>query len=153
MLEHFKDLFNPKQNSSGNEEYSNQQKLQIAACALLLEIANADEKLDAEEEKRIKEIMKNKFNLSDNDVENVISKSEEEIINSVSIYEFTDVLNKILNNDDKYLLLKYLWHIAYADGNLDTYEDYYIKKISNNLHLYNKDRIAAKLEVKTELGI
>ena len=152
MLNYLKDLFSTESVKKDNRETSNH-KLEVAACALLIEIATADDNFSDTEMDRVTEIMKNKFGLSEEEVHNIISLSKEELNNSVSIYEFTDILNKQLNSDEKYLVLKNLWHIAYADGNLDSYEDHYIKKISNNLHLYNKDRIAAKLEVKKELGL
>ncbi len=152
MINFLKELFLDKTNNE-NKKVSNKHKLNIAACALLIEIATADDNFSNEEKTRITEIMKNKFQLSEGEVNNIISLSKEEIKSSVSIYEFTDILNKQLNNDEKYSILKSLWHIAYADGNLDSYEEHYIKTISNNLHLYNKDRIAAKLEVKKELGL
>lgn len=153
MLSYLKDLFIDNNDSTEVKKKSSEHKLQIAACALLIEIANADDDFSDEEKNRIVEIMTNKFDLSEEEVNNLISKSEEEIEQSVSIYEFTDVLNKSINNDEKYILIKYLWQIAYADGNLDNYEDHFIKKISNNLHMHRKVRIAAKLEVKEELGL
>jgi len=153
MLNYLKELFSNPNNNESVESESNQHKLQVAACALLIEIAAADDEFAEEEKNKIIAVMKNIFDLTNEEVDNFITKSEEEIINSVSLYEFTDVLNKQLNSDEKYFIIKNLWHIAYADGNLDTFEDHYIKKISNNLHLYHKDRIAAKLEVKEELGL
>lgn len=153
MLNYLKELFTQTALDTESDNNKSQHKLQIAACALLLEIATADDDFSDDEKNRISDLMKNKFELTDTEVNNLISKSEEEIQNSVSIYEFTDVLNKSLNNEEKYRIIKYLWHIAYADGNLDSYEEFYIKKISNNLHLHHKDRIAAKLEVKKELEL
>jgi uncharacterized tellurite resistance protein B-like protein len=150
MLDYLKDLFTIK---TEEETDKNTNKLEIAACALLMEIANADEEFSEDERSKIVELMKKTFNLSENEVLNIISKSEEEIKKSVSLYEFTDILNTNLNSDEKYAILKHLWRIAYADGNLDAYEDHYIKQISNNLHIYNHERIAAKLEVKEELGL
>lgn len=153
MLKHLSDLFTKKNDNSAERNVSHKHKLQIAACALLLEIASADDIFSEKEKEKTTELMKNKFGLTDSEVNNLISSSEEEIKESVSIYEFTDVLNKNLNNDEKYNIIKYLWHIAFADGNVDSYENYYIKKISNNLHMHHKDRIAAKFEVKEELGL
>lgn len=150
MLDFLKDLFTNKTEEKTNK---NTNKLEIAACALLMEIANADEEFGEDERTKIVELMKKTFNLSEDEVLNIISKSEEEIKRSVSLYEFTDILNTNLNSDEKYAILKHLWRIAYADGNLDAYEDHYIKQISNNLHIYNHERIAAKLEVKEELGL
>jgi len=153
MLNYLNDLFTKKNEVSEEQKFPNKHKLQVAACALLLEIAIADDNFNNVEKEKITELMKNKFGLSELEVNNLISYSEGEIKESVSIYEFTDILNKNLNNDEKYNIIKYLWHIAYADGNVDSYENFYIKKISNNLHMHHKDRIAAKFEVKEELGL
>lgn len=153
MLNLLKNLF---EKNNGAETGSNtlaEHKLLIAACALLLEIASADDNFSDDEKSKITEIMKNKFELSDDEVQQIIISSESAMENSVSLYEFTDILNKQLNTDEKYEILKYLWQIAYADGNLDTYEDHFIKKISSNLHMSHKDKIAAKLEVKKEYGL
>lgn len=152
MLKHLKELFIPTDFRSKSDENTNDHKLQIAACALLIEIATADDNLTKEEKDKIKILMKNTFNLTDEEVISLISESEVQIKNSISLYEFTDVLNNNLNKEEKYKIIKYLWHIAYADGNLDSYEDHYIKTITNNLHLHHKDRIAAKMEVKEKLN-
>jgi uncharacterized tellurite resistance protein B-like protein len=153
MLRQLKELFIPTDFRTQSDENTNEHKLQIAACALLIEIATADDNLSKEERDKIKSLMKKTFNLTDEEVIRLITESEEQIENSISLYEFTDVLNNNLNNDEKYKIIKYLWHIAYADGNLDSYEDHYIKTISNNLHFHHKDRIAAKMEVKEKLGL
>lgn len=153
MLNFFKELFNDTLNIMEPSQDKSDHKLKVAACALLLEIAGADDNFESAERNKIIDIMIDKFNLNKNEVNNIINESESTIDKSVSLYEFTDILNKQLTNNQKYEILKNLWHIAFADGNLDTYEDHYIKRISNNLHMYNKDRIAAKMEVKSELGL
>lgn len=151
MFNYFKELFN--NNVSDEKEISNSHKLEIAACALLIQIANADDNFSDTEEAKLYEVMKKRFSLTEDEVSKIISQSEKEIEKSISIYEFTDILNKNLSSAEKYSIVKNLWHIAYADGNIDTYEDHFIKTITNNLHIYNKDRIAAKLEVKEGLGL
>jgi len=153
MLNFLKNLFEKNNGAEPGSKTSAEHKLLIAACALLLEIASADDNYSDDEKSKITEIMKNKFELSDDQVQQIFISSEGAMENSVSLYEFTDILNKQLNTDEKYEILKYLWQIAYADGNLDTYEDHFIKKISSNLHMSHKDKIAAKLEVKKEYGL
>lgn len=152
MLNFLSDLFNTKC-ENGNSSSKNEHKLKIAACSLLLEIATADDNFAKVEKEKITEIMKDKFSLTDEEVQNLISISKEKIKKSVSVYEFTNILNKQLNQDEKYSIVKYLWEIAFADGNVDSYEEFYIKRISNNLHINNKDRVAAKLEVKENLKL
>ena len=153
MLNYFKDLFLQTEEEEQKSINDKQHKLEVAACALLVEIAKADDEFSEDEKKKVSKIIKDKFHLSESEVANIIEVSEESVNNSISLYEFTDVLNQHLNNDEKYQIVKNLWQIAYEDGNVDKYEDHYIKTISNNLHLSNKDRIAAKQEVKEKLGI
>ncbi|MBK8945822.1 MAG: TerB family tellurite resistance protein [Ignavibacteriae bacterium] len=151
MLEFILNALNTSKINS--DETSKKHALKVAACALFLEVANIDDNISESEEKKIINIMRNNFKLSDDEIALLISKSKEEVKKSVSIYEFTEIVNKNFDSNEKYNLIKNLWQIAFADGNLDMYEEHYIKKICNNLFLTHKDRIAAKLEVKTELGL
>ncbi len=151
MLNFFKELFADKSKRQNAEEENN--SLQIASCALLLELANSDDDFSDEEKTRVIELMKTNFNLTDEEVDKLLELSQKQIEKSVSSYEFTEIINKQLNEDEKYQIIKNLWQLAYVDGKLDKYEDYYIRKISNNLHISNKERIAAKLEVKKEMNL
>ncbi|MFZ1292555.1 MAG: TerB family tellurite resistance protein [Melioribacteraceae bacterium] len=150
MFEFILDTFKKQNNTDTN---SKNHAIQISACALFLEIAHIDDNLTIDEEQKIINIMKNEFSLSEEEINSLISKSKEEIKKSVSVYEFTEIVNKHFDSNEKFNLIKNLWHIAFVDGNIDQYEEHYIKKICSNLHLSHKDRIAAKLEVKKEMGL
>ncbi|MEE9430012.1 MAG: TerB family tellurite resistance protein [Melioribacteraceae bacterium] len=152
MLKYFKDLFLKEESANVDSENRNH-LLQIASCALFLELANSDDEFTTDEKSNIIELMEKQFNMSPSSVENLIEQAEEKIVNSVSIYEFTEIVNEQLNNDEKYEIIKNLWRLAYVDDKLDKYEDYFIKKISNNLNMSNQDRISAKLEVKDEMKL
>ena len=67
---------------------------------------------------------------------------------SVSFFEFTSLINDSCSRKEKYDLLVILWKVAYADGQLDKYEEYYIRKIKDLLYLSQSDFIKAKLEAK-----
>jgi len=41
-----------------------------------------------------------------------------------------------------------MWKIAYADGNLDKYEEHLIRKTSDLIHISHSDYIKIKLEVR-----
>jgi len=40
-----------------------------------------------------------------------------------------------------------LWAVAYADDELDRYEEYYMRKIADLLHVSHSDYIKTKLRV------
>ncbi len=128
-------------------------KLQIATCALFLELAHADEEFSLEEEEKIIQIMKETFELNEKYVLDLIELSKEHVNKSVSVYEFTDIVNKNFSFNEKFELVKNLWRLIYADENLSSHEEYFVRKVSGNLHLHHQELIGAKLEVKREMGL
>ena len=155
MLGFLKEIFNDTEYeesySEPGSDSTDDLKVQIATCALFLEIANSDDEFTDEEKQKIFSIMKKTFNLTGDHVKELIELSEEQVKRSVSLYEFTNIINEKFSEQRKYEVLKNLWRLIYVDKKLHAYEDYFIRKISANFHLTHKDLIAAKLEVKAEL--
>ncbi len=127
--------------------------LKIATCVLLQEIAYSDGLISKGEEKKILSAVKTTFDLSTEETMNIINLSKEKRKESVSLYEFTKVVNTEFSKDEKFNLLLNLWRIIYADKTLDKYEDNLIKKIGALINVEHKDIISAKLTVKNELSL
>ena len=96
--------------------------------------------------------MKNDFDLDDECVNELLELSEQKVKDSISVYEFSSVINESFTQQEKFELMKNLWRIIYEDGKLDSHEDRLIKIIGSTLNLEHKDVIGAKLFVKQELG-
>ena len=135
MLGFLKDLFGEEENFQSNniddENISEDKKVEIATCALFLEIANSDDEFSDDEKSAVFSFMKKIFNLSDEYVEELIKLSEEQVKNSVSLYEFTEIINSRFSEDQKYEVVKNLWRLIFIDNELNAHEDYFIRKISN----------------------
>lgn len=127
-------------------------KYHVATAALLIEIAKADGDFSAEERKRIIDLMKKDFDLDDDLVADLLDLSEQKVKDSISVYEFSKIINESFTRQEKLELLKNLWRIVYVDGRLDSHEDQLIKIIGSTLNLEHKDIISAKLFVKQEMG-
>ncbi len=151
MLSFIKEIFQPSSHSGSENLFNEQQRIQIAAATLFIEIARADSSFSGDEYKKINDLIKNMFSLSNEQVHELMELAEDWISRSVSMYEFTDIINKHFSSDDKYELVKNLWKIVYADNILDKYEEHLVRVISNNLKLSHRDMIAAKLEVKNSI--
>jgi uncharacterized tellurite resistance protein B-like protein len=150
MLSFVKEMFQSGNFTYNERIFSDEQKTQIAATTLFIEIAKADSDFSTGEHDKIIEILKKYFSLNSEQVEELIALANEWIKGSVSLYEFTDIINKHFTQDEKYELVKNLWGIVYVDNVLDKYEEHLIRIISNNLNLSHRDMIAAKLEAKQE---
>ena len=152
MFEYFKkivanDTIDPKEKRTGDK------KLQVATCALFFEMAKADDVFTDEEKSIIRNIMKDKFYLNDDEIDELFLQAEESIKKSVSIYEFATLIDKGFSREEKFELMKNLWRIIYTDDVLDKYEDNLIKRIGDILKLEHKDVIDAKLIIKQELNL
>jgi uncharacterized tellurite resistance protein B-like protein len=150
MLGFIKSLITNDNLSEQPSEFDRDTQLKIATCALMLEVANSDDEFVVEEKSFITKTMKEEFNLDDKLVSELLSISKEKVKQSVSLYEFTDIINKNYSKDEKLTILDNLWKLVYADGTLDKYEEYFIRTISKNLHLNHTDMIASKLEIQSQ---
>ncbi len=148
MIRYLKEIF--KLPGETTESLGVDKKVQIATCALLIEMANADDNFTEEERKKIISAMQKTFDLSREYVDELIELSEERVKKSIDIYGFATTINENFSKDEKFELLKNLWRLIYTDETLDMNEDHLIKKIGNTLNMEHSDVIGAKLLVKEE---
>ena len=79
--------------------------------------------------------------------------AEQGIKESVSLYEFTGVINNYFSQEQKFELIENLWRLIYKDEKLSAYEDHLIKRIGTTMNIEHKQIINAKLWVKQQLGL
>ena len=118
--------------------------LPLAVAALLFEISKADHDVHEEERKAMVAAVRSACALGEEAIASLLETADDAVEEAVSLYDFTSVINEHLDRDKKYELLMLLWRVAYADGRLDRYEEYYIRKITDLLHLSHRDFIRAK---------
>jgi uncharacterized tellurite resistance protein B-like protein len=155
MFEYIRKVLSSESNSIEIETSFSQKaskKYQVATAALLIEIAKADGDFSDNEKNRIIELMQNDFELDDECVNELFELSKQKVNDSISVYEFSSVINESFTQQEKFELIKNLWRIIYEDGKLDIHEDRLIKIIGSTLNLEHKNVIDAKLFVKQELG-
>ena len=145
ILEALKNLF---EDESTLSETAEDEGLGIAAGVLMLEIARADDEIDDLEKEVVIEGVKNILHKTNHEINEIFEKVIAVVEESVSIFEFTSLINDSCSRKEKYDLLVILWKVAYADGQLDKYEEYYIRKIKDLLYLSQSDFIKAKFEAK-----
>ena len=101
MLGFIHNLISNSNNTNQSSEVSRETQLKIATCALMLEVANSDDDFSVEEKLFITQTMKNEFNLDDKLVSELLNLAEEKVKESVSLYEFTEIINKKYSKNEK----------------------------------------------------
>jgi len=136
-----------------SQSYNKHTKVAVATCALFIELAKSDGEFSSDERELIISEMKSLFNVEKKYIDDLILLAEEKIKDSVSIYEFTSVINSTFTQEEKIELLENLWKLIYRDEKLSAYEDHMIKRIGATMNIEHKQIINSKLWVKQQLGL
>lgn len=116
------------------------------SLVLMTEISLADGKLSDEERQHLLHELEHEYDIKDEQAESAIKKAVKTVKEAASLYEFTAQL-KALAYEKRVELLESLWVVAYADGELDPYEESMLRKLADLLYIGHADYIRTKLNV------
>jgi uncharacterized tellurite resistance protein B-like protein len=125
--------------------------IQHAAAALMVEVMVADHDWDDMEVDKIHELLIGNLNLTQAEAQEILGEAANKQQSANDLYQFTSVVNEHYDNDQKFELLKQLWIVAYADAQVDRYEEHMIRKLSDLLHLPHSQFIRAKILARDEM--
>ncbi len=135
--------------SSGREgEHHPPDAVAIAACALLLEIAHADDVFTDEERQRILRAVREDLGVPAGDVDEVVRLAEEERRESVDLYQFTRLLAEKFSREQRLRLIEVIWGIVYSDGQLTAAENQLARRIAELLGFQHPEVQAVREKVK-----
>lgn len=118
---------------------------ELAAATLLVEVVTADDHWDERELASMQAALQNQLQLEPAALEALMEEAKAHQAHTNDLYELTRCLNEAFDDEQKYQLVENLWRVAWADGDLDRYEDHTIRKIAELLYVRHSDFIKAKL--------
>lgn len=127
------------------------QRIQVATAALLLEMAHADEEFHEMEGVLVRDLLQQKFDLEPEDMAELMQLAQQERTQSLDIFQFAREINVNFSREEKFEVMEVLWRIIYADGVLDKYEDYLVRKLATLLRLSHREMIQAKVKILDEI--
>ncbi|MEH6582532.1 MAG: TerB family tellurite resistance protein [Halioglobus sp.] len=145
MLKALKALFELPQAESEN---SREHRMQVAAAALLIETARADFTQDGQEEAALEVLLSGALELPAIEVHDLIALANQQVDEATSLYEFTREINDHYSADNKLRLIEAMWKVAYADGQLDKYEEHLIRQVAELTYVPHQDYIRCKLAAR-----
>ena len=120
---------------------------QLAAVALLIEVACMDEDFEAVERSRITELITRYFDLDSLECDALMEEAEKATRDSGQLYEFTRVINDNYSLEERLELMELLWEVVYADGEVHDMETGLLRKIGGLIYVSDKDRGFAQKRV------
>ena len=118
----------------------------LAIACLLSEVAGADHQINQVEQEAKHHLIERLLGLTEVEANELLDQAEQEVKQAASLYEFTSQLRD-LSQPTRYELIKAMWEVAHADGEIDPLEDVVIRKTAELLYVDHSEFIRAKLSV------
>lgn len=118
----------------------------IAAAALMYHVMDADGVRQDAEWERIKDLLVELYGVSGEELETLINKGLEAESEAVDLYAFTSVLKRNLDEAARVQLIRVLWDVVYADGEVHELEDNTLWRVAELIGVDRRDRIAMRQE-------
>ena len=133
-------------------QQNNEQALQLATAALLIEVTRADFHVVQSERRAVISAVQSLFGLSRQETDELVALAEEEVDGSVSLFQFTQLVDQEFSLEQKAAVIEMMWRVAFADLDKDKHEEYLVRKVADLLHVPHTTFIRARHNVETELA-
>jgi uncharacterized tellurite resistance protein B-like protein len=109
--------------------------LRRAACALLLELAHADDEFSPDERQHLEAAVRRHFGLDKAQADELLHTAERARQKATDLWQFTTLIREHYTLGQKMVLAEIMWGLVYSDGELSTREDQLMRKVSYLLGL------------------
>ena len=137
---------------AGSEDQDADTTRRMAAAALLIEVARADFTQDANEERAMAALLRDSLKLSEEAIGELLREASERVDGATSLYEFTRLVNDHYSIEEKHELIGIMWRVAYADSELDKYEEHLIRRVAELIYVPHEEFIRSKLVAREDAG-
>lgn len=147
MLTKLQKFFDQYLGQNTEAEIPVERRLQMATAALMVEMLHVDQQVTDDEEEKLRELLELRFNLSSSEIESLIDLANNGKHDATDYFQFTSLLNAHYTQQQKIDLVEDLWQLAYADHELDKYEEHLLRRLAELLHVPHQDFIRTKHKV------
>jgi len=124
------------------------QRVNLAAAWLLIEMIRADQASHHDEHLAVAAAIERALGLSEEETGALIRLAEEEQRAGRPLQHFTSLVDAQCSLAQKRQLVEALWRVAFADAELLAHEEYFVRKISDLIHLPFEDFLLAKIDAR-----
>lgn len=119
----------------------------LAATALFIHIISLDGAPSDVEIRTLHELVETRFGLDPGTANKLIMSATLAEGEAVDLYQFTSVLMRSLNDEDRLRIVEMMWELVYADGRVSEFEENVVWRAADLLAISSRDRIKLKHRV------
>jgi len=132
---------------SVTSEHDLEHSLRLATAALMIEMMLDDGEVHDAEMNVLIEKLQQTFGLNIEETTELYNLAREEVKQAVDYHQFTSLIAKNFSQAQKIQVIENLWAIAYADNELDQYEELMVRRIADLIYVSHSDFIKAKHKI------
>lgn len=142
------DIVGPQDQSRafGDSDY------RLAATALLVHVVSLDGQPTAAEQRKLHGLIESHFGLDHGTADRLIADATQVEGEAVDLYHFTSVIMRSLDEEGRKRIVRMMWELVYADGQVTEFEDNVVWRASDLLGISQRDRIDLKRAVADRAG-
>jgi uncharacterized tellurite resistance protein B-like protein len=140
MLDRLKRFFAATDDAATDD----QAVLHLAAAVLLVEVAKADHSLQESELERLKTVLAEHWGLGPKDLADLVEVAHDTAEADVSLHRQIDLINRHFTAGQKLDLVRGLWEVACADGEIHHHEEALIRRLADLIYVSHTDFIRSK---------
>jgi len=125
--------------------------LRVATAVLLIEVARADFIVEPSEQRRLRQLLEQQFQLSQTELDALLEEAETDADRLVSIQHITRLLNQHYDHAMKRRVVEMMWRLVYADGDKSHYEEHLIRQVADLLYLSQTEFIQARHKAEADI--
>jgi len=122
--------------------------LRLATASLLIEAAMMDGTLEVAELDVIKTLLADYFELSSEEVAELVEAGEAAAADSIQLYGFTKEIKDNFDQDERIRMIEMLWEVAYTDGRLHHLETNLIRRVAGLIYVPDRESGEAHRRVR-----
>ena len=128
-------------------------ELRLATAALLVHASLIDGAEDAQETERVYELVKARFELTDEQTADLVARGRAHDADAVDLYSYTRVLTEHLDPQGRSDIVEMLWEIVLSDEVIDDYEAHLVWRVAELLRVSTRERVVLRKRVAARLGL
>ncbi len=135
MLDAIKSFFSATMEPESPEQEVAEPDVRLAACALLIEIAHADEEFTEDEEQHLLSAVRRQYGLEEDEADQLLELAEQARVSAVDLWQFTKLIKQNYSLGQKMVLVEVMWGLVYSDGQLSSHEEALMRRVCHLLDL------------------
>src|SRR3569833_1678814 len=124
----------------------------LVVFVLLVHVISLDGQPTQAEQGKLHNLIESHFGLDRGTADRLIADATQVEGEAVDLYHFTSVIMRSLDEEGRKRIVRMMWELVYADGQVTEFEDYVVWRASDLLGISKRDRIDLKHAVAERAG-